>query len=332
MKRLFSLLLCLSIAFSLAACTSAKSPAPSGADTSSPAAVSSADGSAAAESGADESAAQEQAADASASETPAATGDVQVTLTKEEGTVTGDDGTVVVDYNYQQPTVTLPDAAAQEAVQKDLDAEIQEFLDSVKGDMAEAAMSDIAYRQEELADGSTSAAFEVTPYHAELGITVARADASVISLVLDDSGYSGGAHGWDLRYTLNYDAKTGERLTFAMLGEGFRDKANELVLAEADKVSDELNEDYAKELPYVVADGTESSDEVTRAIYPELYEGDDPLEPQEGNLTAEFYLNDEGVVFIAGQYVMKPYAGGILEFTVPYESFDGVMAEQYLPQ
>ena len=193
-------------------------------------------------------------------------------------------------------------------------------------------MSDIAYRQEELADGSTSAAFEVTPYHAELGITVARADASVISLVVDDIGYSGGAHGWDNRYTLNYDVKTGERLTFAQLGEGFRDKANELVLAEADKVSDQLNEDYAKEVPFVVSDGTESMEEVNRQVYPELYEEDSSTEQPDENLNAQFYLNDEGVVFIAGQYIMKPYAGGILEFTVPYESFDGVMAEQYLPQ
>ena len=55
------------------------------------------------------------------------------------------------------------------------------------------------------------------------------------------------------------------------------------------------------------------------------------MEPEEGTLDAEYYLNDKGVMFIAGEYVMKPYAGGIMEFGIPYKKFGDSFNETYLP-
>jgi hypothetical protein len=71
-------------------------------------------------------------------------------------------------------------------------------------------------------------------------------------------------------------------------------------------------------------------DEINRKVYPDLYE-DVSMEPEEGTLDAEYYLNDKGVMFIAGEYVMKAYAAGIMEFGIPYEKFGDSFNEAYLP-
>ena len=57
-----------------------------------------------------------------------------------------------------------------------------------------------------------------TSYYHALGITTARCDSAIISLVLDEANYTGGAHGFDYRYARNYDAATGQVLTLADLG------------------------------------------------------------------------------------------------------------------
>lgn len=327
MKRIFALLLSLCLSLSLMACGS------TGATTQN-------DGAASAEpvtsvqpetSGEPETPTAADTSAAGSVAAQAASSAPEVALEKVEDVVKAEDGTILVNYEYQKATVTLPDAAAQKAVQDDLDAELKLFLDSVAGETADYAKDAIAYSKEMEETGSTSNAIEFSPYYSQYNVTVERADAAVISLVIDSVGYSGGAHGWDNRYCLNYDSKTGKRLTFDMLGDGFRAKAEKLVLAQAEKAKDELDEEYQKQLPLVVADGTESLDAVNRQMYPELY-ADASIEPEQGTLNAEFYLNKDGVVFIAGEYVMKAYAVGIMEFPVAYADFGETLNQSYLPQ
>jgi hypothetical protein len=310
------------MALSLAACGSSNT-APE------PASSAPAEASASVDPGAESSTAAAQSAEGSAVEV--VTGEPNIALEKAEDAVLGDDGTVLVNYEYQKAVVTLPDAAAQVAVQEDLDKELQIFLDSMNSSVADFAKDALSYSQEE-ADASASDAelFQFQPYYGQYTVTPSRVDDAVISLVIDSVSYAGGAHGSDVRYCLNYDAKTGERLTFDMLGSDFREKAEKLVLAKADKKKDLLDEGYASQIPFVVCDGTESVDEINRKVYPDLYE-DVSMEPEEGTLDAEYYLNDKGVMFIAGEYVMKPYAGGIMEFGIPYKKFGDSFNETYLP-
>lgn len=323
MKRILAFLLCLCMALSLAACGgSASAPAP---------ADSSAAASSAAASSADPGTPSGSAGSVSAepSAPPVVTGDPAVAVEKAEDAVLGDDGTVLVNYEYQRAIVTLPDAEAQVAVQADLDRELQIFLDYMSGEAAGFAKDALSYSQETSGSADASA-FAFQPYYGQYTVTPQRVDESVVSLVVDNVSYIGGAHGSDNRYCLNYDAKTGRKLTFAMLGSGFRARAEKLVLAKAAKSAEQLDEGYETQLPYVVADGTESVDEVNRRVYPDLY-ADTSIEPEAGNMNATFYLNKKGVMFIAGEYVMKPYAAGIMEFGIPYSKFAGSFNEAYLP-
>lgn len=336
MKRIIALLLCLCMAFSLAACSgSTVTPPATDPGTSASGGKDPADGSA------DPGAASDASLSAG-TESPApevVTGEPNVALEKITDSVMDKDGTVLVNYEYQKATVTLPDAEAQVAVQQDLDAELQIFLDYVSGELTGYARDTLSYVQEETtsaapadstsgsASASDSTAFQ--PYDAQYILTVKRADKAVVSIVVDSVSYSGGAHGSDTRYCLNYDAKTGKRLTFDMLGKGFRQRSEEVVLSKLEGVKDQLDEGYEAQLPLVVCDGTESLDEVNRKVYPDLY-ADASIEPETGNLDAKFYLNDKGVMFVVGEYVMKPYAGGILEIGFLYKTYGENINQEYV--
>ena len=58
---------------------------------------------------------------------------------------------------------------------------------------------------------------------------VLRADEQVISIMMTNEGYDGGAHGWFTMEYFNYFTATGEKITFDKLGEGFRERAEQLV-------------------------------------------------------------------------------------------------------
>ncbi|MCD8050366.1 MAG: DUF4163 domain-containing protein [Clostridiales bacterium] len=243
-----------------------------------------------------------------------------------EGSVIADDGTEIVTYSYQVPTVTLADSAAQAAVQADLDAVVETFAAYVQGEFATQAKEAYATYYEGTEDGSYGFSDDMT-------FVVSRIDDAVISLVIDEVGYSGGAHGWDTRYCRNYDAQTGEALTFDMLGENFRAKAEELVLAKADEMQEEEEiffENYADYILEVVCDGTELCADVYAQLYPDLYGADSSEEAPEGTLEPTYYLTQEGVIFLSGEYVMQPYAGGIVEFSFSYDDLIDVMNSQYM--
>ncbi|MCD8188738.1 MAG: DUF3298 and DUF4163 domain-containing protein [Clostridiales bacterium] len=249
-----------------------------------------------------------------------------ITFETVEGSVTGDDGKEIVTYSYQVPTVTLADTAAQAAVQADLDAVVETFVAYVQGEFATQAEESYATYYEGTEDGSYGFSDDMT-------FVVSRIDDAVISLVIDEQGYSGGAHGWDNRYCRNYDAQTGETLTFEMLGENFRSTAEELVLAKAAEMQAEEEiffEDYATYIPFVVCDGTELCADVYAQVYPDLYGADSSEEAPEGTLEPTYYLTQEGITFLSGEYVMQPYAGGIVEIFLSYDDLIDVMNSQYM--
>ncbi|MCD7929676.1 MAG: DUF4163 domain-containing protein [Clostridiales bacterium] len=243
-----------------------------------------------------------------------------------EGSVTADDGKEVLAYSYQVPTVTLADATAQVAVQEDLDAVVETFLTYVQDELGAEAKEAYATYYEGTDDGTYG-------FSDELTFTLARVDDVVVSLVITEVGYSGGAHGWENLYCRNYDAQTGEALTFEMFGENFRSAAEALVLERAAEMQEEEEiffEDYATYIPQVVCDGTESYAEVYARVYPDLYGGDSSEEAPEGNVAPTYCLTNGGVIFYSGQYVMQPYAGGIVEFFFSYDELIDVMNSQYM--
>ena len=220
-----------------------------------------------------------------------------------EGTSDPSDTSVYYVYSYDVPIVTIPgNETAQEAIQKDLQADIDSFLNSLNDEGF-----GVAYEE-----------MPVEPSYQNLSIIVIRMDEKVISLGLANEGFNQGAHGWYMIAYRNYFTETGERITFDKLGENFREKAEELVAAKAAKMQEEeavFYDNYEKSIPLVVLDGTEDINEVYTGIY-----GDD-FSPVDGVLEPAFYVTDEGFGFESGQYVLQPYAGGIVDFEFTVEEF-----------
>lgn len=235
----------------------------------------------------------------------AATGKVEITTEDFEGGSDPENAERKYTYTYQVPTITIEgNEETQDKIQKDLSDYVEMFLDSVNnsefGTVYEGEMS-----------GMTS--------YQDLTFRVIRADDKVISVVWGNEGYDQGAHGWYIQDYRNYYTQTGEKITFDSLGSGFRDKALELVTkkaAEMQATDDCFYPDYEKSIKMVVLDGTEDMD----AIYQEIY-GADIAGTGNGPASPTFGITGDGFVFESGQYVLQPYAAGIVDFEIPASDF-----------
>ena len=240
----------------------------------------------------------------------AATGKVEIATEDFEGSSDPENAEREYTYTYQVPTITIEgNEEAQDKIQKDLSDYVEMFLDSVNnsefGTVYEGEMS-----------GMTS--------YQDLTFRVIRADDKVISVVWGNEGYDQGAHGWYIQDYRNYYTQTGEKITFDSLGSGFRDKALELVAkkaAEMQATDDCFYPDYEKSIKMVVLDGTEDMD----AIYQEIY-GADIAGTGNGPASPTFSITEDGFVFESGQYVLQPYAAGIVDFEIPASDFGDALA------
>ncbi len=123
-------------------------------------------------------------------------------------------------------------------------------------------------------------------------ITLERYSGQVLSLLALTYAYSGGAHGGSAYTPLCYDLTTGSRITLADLGDGVADTCADLIVQLCDAIQADgegiLFDDYAETVTdYVVLDGC-------------------------------FYLAEDGVVFLAGEYSIGPYAMGNTRFLISY--------------
>lgn len=234
-----------------------------------------------------------------------ATGKVEITTEDFEGASAPEDKERNYTYTYQMPTVTIEgNEEAQNKIQSDLSAYVENFLREINnGDFGTVYSDEMSG----------------TPSYQDLTLQVIRADDKVISLAWGNEGYDQGAHGWYNVCYMNYYTQTGDKITFDSLGSGFRDKALELVTAKAAEMQATDNcffEDYEKCIKLVVLDGTEDMD----AIYQEIYDPD-IAGTGNGPATPTFSITEDGFVFESGQYVLQPYAAGIIDFDIPASDF-----------
>ena len=82
--------------------------------------------------------------------------------------------------------------------------------------------------------------------------------------------------------------------------------------------------DYEKSIKLVVLDGTENMD----TIYQEIY-GADIAGTGNGPASPTFSITGDGFVFESGQYVLQPYAVGIIDFEIPASDFRGCSGSRY---
>lgn len=232
---------------------------------------------------------------------------IKVKLNHIEDKLTSEDGHVLVSYAYDHPTVTLPgNQTAQKAIQNSLDQLLEDELSYIQKELLPQAQADYQ-----------SLGKDARSVRAELNLTVQRSDRAVISVLADEILDTGGAHGSDRRSGWNYDAQTGQQLTFQALGDGFRDVATALVTTQADQYATSLFEDYRDNISHVVLDGTENA----QAVY-----------GYDAAVSPTFYMTDQSIVFISREYELQPYAMGVLEFPLPHSDFDGTLNSDYLPE
>ena len=214
--------------------------------------------------------------------------------------LTAKDGTEVLVSKSTAYDIVYPEASdAQKAIQKDLEQVVADFhKDSNKQE--EDAQT---YYQEFLKGGGKKEAF--TPYTFELTCKPLRADNNVVSILFYSYAYCGGAHGSLTTFARNYSAKTGKVLTMKDFGK----EVSSLVTDNAVKFINAI-QDTDDAFFY---DKVKAADESVQSM----------LE------TGSFYLSQDGLVLIDGQYLLQPYAAGIVEFTTSYDDLRGKLNDEY---
>lgn len=202
-----------------------------------------------------------------------------------------EDGTIIVSAFYQRPTVTVEgneDAAA--AIKQEFDSDEEAFY--IRGDELETEAK--AYFTEGTGE-------VIVPYANEVKYTDKRADGRIISFERSNYSNLGGVHGNTYVSGLNFDTRTGARLTLDDIAEdkeSFLAAAKEYVLSlcESDAYKNRLMPGYKDYLNDILQDDL-------------------------------WYLDEEGITFIANTDTLAAYAEGTLQFTVPYENLNGLKAE-----
>lgn len=256
----------------------------------------------------------------------------ELTFREVDASAFAEDNTLLLDCTYVEPMLLLPNREIQSIIQDDLNDVVESLLHT-REEYVEMSQTEYNERDEEGCYALMDENGSYVPYYLKLEGRVERMDETIISVVFAQYMYTHGAHGGTSSFTCNYDAKTGERLTFDALGESFRDTAEALVLAKADEIAAQAiagGEDapfypnYAENIGLVVLDGTETDVDIWGT---ELAEGEEPA-----YMSPSYYFTDKGIVFISDEYVLQPYAAGIVEFEIPYADFGDALYAELIPE
>ncbi len=239
----------------------------------------------------------------------------EVRMEQEEETYMLEDGvTPALHYSCALPVVTINGyKAAEEAINADLIREKESFLrfsydDGTEEDRIETMIS--------LAQGDYEMRREMEDnpffpgYELDREVVVTRNEAPVLSFLYSDYDFTGGAHGLGGCYGVNYDIRTGAVLTLADIAE---DAEALQAFCEDQVLLQTQTDEYRYEDGYTV--------------FFEGYEASIPDIIRDGC----WYMDDDGLEFIANPYLIAPYAAGILEFLVPYEDVMGLMKAEFIP-
>lgn len=234
----------------------------------------------------------------SETDTPTAS-KVTVTIQETIDEIKADDGTVIFTNSVQTPAVSMEDAPdIAEKINADLEAYYQNFSTNQNA-LVDTAKEDYAASLGE--DG-----WDFLGYSTMANTKVTRADDAVISFQITVYDYTGGAHGNYGSGGRNYNAKTGELLTF-----------------------DEIAEDYAAFHATVLDYMINLAD--TPAYRDKLFGP-----PSKNDLDSALFDGDNwvftksGISFLAAPYLLGPYSSGEIAFMLPYEkAYDLGLKEDY---
>lgn len=196
--------------------------------------------------------------------------------------------------DYIDVTIEVPQLTGLE------DSAVQDSVNSVFDDIMTLAKQDVetleAESKQYADEGQSLAAYEIG-----INYSVPYNHHGVISVVVSDYRYLGGAHGGEYRSAYTFDLKTGEvrRLDDLMEdGSDYRELIN-------NSIKSEIVERVGSEELYEIA------------TFEDI--GDEPA----------FYLVQDAIVFYFQQYEYFPYVAGIQEFSVEYADLSGMLKSEY---
>lgn len=222
---------------------------------------------------------------------------ISVTFQETHDEIKADDGTVILTNSVQMPVVSIEGA---EDIAEKINADISAYYESFSID------EDLSMAKEDYTASLGEDGWEFRGYDTAVTAKVTRMDDAVISFELVSSSYTGGAHGNYGSIGRNYDAKTGELISF-----------------------DELSEDYeafhATVLDYMVNLAE------TPSYKDKLFEN-----PSKADLDSALFRPESwiftlsGISFMIDPYILGPYASGEIYFMLPYEkAYDLGLKEDY---
>lgn len=142
-------------------------------------------------------------------------------------------------------------------------------------------------------------------------IGIGRQDASVMSLMVRSSVYSGGAHPGTIQTAWNLDLEQQKVLSL-----------EDVILESSAEKLAQLIEEIIQEKFRDVGEWALFADYSQTIAQSFSY----------GSMTPYWYFNEDGMVFFFNQYVLAPYASGIIKVQVTYEQLEGILVEDYFPK
>jgi inhibitor of cysteine peptidase len=184
--------------------------------------------------------------------------------------------------NIQYPNFSMADRAAAEkinaVIMADVNTALKEAQDNIK----------------DYGDYESPNRFET---YFNYRVTYRKGD--VLSVVLNDYQYYGGAHGSDRQICHTFDLKTGREYALADLmksGSEYKEYVNKCV--KADIIKQDLADAQLVKFESIAQDQS-------------------------------YYLSDRGLVIYFQQYEYFPYAAGIVEFTLPYMDLSEYLKSEF---
>lgn len=142
-------------------------------------------------------------------------------------------------------------------------------------------------------------------------IGIGRQDASVMSLMVRSSVYSGGAHPGTIQTAWNLDLEQQKVLSL-----------EDVILESSAEKLAQLIEEIIQEKFRDVGEWALFADYSQTIAQSFSY----------GSMTPYWYFNEDGMVFFFNQYVLAPYASGIIKVQVTYAQLEGILVEDYFPK
>lgn len=216
----------------------------------------------------------------------------QITFETKEDNDVAEDGTLLYTSHCVYPVVTMEE---NEIAAEKINAEIQTKVDAFFADTSIRELAKEDYRMYQ-ADEALNSGYNFSGYEQDFDTIVTRNDSNVISFYMTSSYYIGGPHGNSYSSGVNFNAKTGESISFSVLGKN----------AEA------FHADTLAYLKKIAASNTYQSimweDEGTlrHDLEKILYQDE------------RWYLSTYGLVFFSNPYELGAFYAGNIEFTVPY--------------